>query len=159
MPHIHELKDFTTSAFIMHPTKPELLFLLHRKLGKWLQPGGHVELDENPLQALYHELEEETGLCPDEYAIIEPFEGPRPSGNSIRLPLPLYLNEHPFNETHNHIDLCYLVRAKTDRLTDNPDGAAAIGWLDLEAIDKLYQEGQMFEDTWYLCHWIADRHF
>ncbi len=52
MPHIHELYDFTASAYILHPTESKILLLLHKKLGKWLQPGGHIELSEDPLQAL-----------------------------------------------------------------------------------------------------------
>jgi 8-oxo-dGTP pyrophosphatase MutT (NUDIX family) len=56
MPHIHEKYDFTVSAMIMHHSEPKLGLHFHKKLRKWLQAGGHIELHEDPLQALEHEL-------------------------------------------------------------------------------------------------------
>jgi 8-oxo-dGTP pyrophosphatase MutT (NUDIX family) len=156
MAHIHELYDYTTSAFILHPTEKKILLLHHKKLNKWLQPGGHVELHENPLQALQHELEEEAGLTPNDYTIIEPADHPRPSGNNVVLPLPFYFNEHLFTSesNHRHIDICYLARAHTSKLTDSPDGAHAIAWLTLEEIRAKHVEDLLFTDTLEICEWI-----
>ena len=156
MAHIHELYDFTTSAFIMHPTDPKLLLLHHIKLNSWLQPGGHIELDENPLQALHHELQEETGLLPADYDIIEPADHPVTTGTSITLPLPFYVSDHRFNDTHRHIDSSYLIRSRTETITVTPDGAHAIGWLTLEEIRSKHAEGVMFDDTLQICEWIFE---
>lgn len=158
MAHIHELYDFTVSAFIIHPAEPRLLLLHHNKIGKWLQPGGHIELNEDPLQALQHELLEETGLTPDDYTIIESAERPQPSGNSKVLPLPFYFNVHPFNDLHKHIDICYLAKSKTARLTNNPDGASDIQWLNIDGIRKKYSAGLLFDDTLNVCEWILARY-
>lgn len=160
MPHIHELYDFTTSAFVIHPREKKLLLLFHTKLQKWLQPGGHVELNENPLQALHHELEEETGLTPNDYVIIEPAESPNVSGENTKLPLPFYFNEHPMGNkpSHKHIDICYLAKSTTDKLTENPDGATKIGWFFEYEIKDLYRKGDMFKDTLEICEWIFDKH-
>lgn len=159
MPHIHELYDFTTSAFIMHPTQPKILLIYHTKLQKWLQPGGHIELNENPLQALTHELQEETGLTPTDYTILQQAEQPDPKGGNRVLPLPFYFNEHNFNDTHKHIDICYLAKAKTTKLTNNPDGATAIGWYTIPEILDFCKKGQMFTETANICKWIAKKHF
>ena len=35
---------------------------LHKRLGIWLQPGGHIDSGETPWQAALHETREETGL-------------------------------------------------------------------------------------------------
>ena len=32
---------FTASAFVLSPRRDQLLLILHKKLGLWLQPGGH----------------------------------------------------------------------------------------------------------------------
>ena len=154
MGHIHELYDFTASAFIIHPSQPKLLLLHHKKLNSWLQPGGHVELNENPLQALQHELLEETGLTPNDYTILEPAASPITSGTSITLPLPFYVSDHRFDDVHRHIDLCYLVKSHTDKLTSLPDGAHSIGWLALEDIRLKHKNGEMFIDTLEICEWI-----
>lgn len=55
---------FTASAFVLREggTGLEILLLLHRKLGLWLQPGGHADGCENLAQVAEQELKEETGL-------------------------------------------------------------------------------------------------
>ncbi|MEC9365812.1 MAG: NUDIX domain-containing protein, partial [Chloroflexota bacterium] len=34
----------------------------HPKIKLWLPPGGHVEADEDPVEAVLREIKEETGL-------------------------------------------------------------------------------------------------
>lgn len=52
---------FTASAFVVH--KGHLLLIWHRKLLRWLQPGGHVDPEDTDLQAAaVRELAEETGI-------------------------------------------------------------------------------------------------
>jgi 8-oxo-dGTP diphosphatase len=67
MAHIHigenEI-DLTVSAFIVRKFPDDswrLLVHRHKKLGKLLQKGGRVELNETPWEAITHELEEESG--------------------------------------------------------------------------------------------------
>jgi 8-oxo-dGTP pyrophosphatase MutT (NUDIX family) len=62
---------FTASAFILSPSREELLLILHAKLGLWLQPGGHVEdSDEDLLAAARREAAEEVGL--DDLQLLSP---------------------------------------------------------------------------------------
>jgi len=60
MAHIHEKIDFTVAIFVVHDAR--VLLILHRKLGKWLPLGGHIELDEDPEIAALREAKEESGL-------------------------------------------------------------------------------------------------
>lgn len=54
---------FTASAFVVLEARGALLLHLHRKLGLWLQPGGHFEpSDDSVLGAVRRELAEETGI-------------------------------------------------------------------------------------------------
>ena len=39
-----------------------MLLIFHKRLQKWLPPGGELQPDETPLEAAKRELEEETGL-------------------------------------------------------------------------------------------------
>ena len=157
MAHIHEMIDFTTSAFVLHPTEKKLLLLKHRKIGKWLQPGGHIELDENPWEALKHELLEETGLALNKCELLLQTSQPNARGSEV-LPLPFHINQHPFNEKHQHIDLCYLLRANTQTLTEKPDGADAIKWLSRTEIKKLNTDQELFDGTYDICEWIFKRY-
>src|SRR5687768_10285144 len=42
---------FTASAFVTTRARDALLLVLHKKLGIWVQPGGHVEPEDGSLQA------------------------------------------------------------------------------------------------------------
>ena len=49
-------------AFVVNPQGKIFLMKSDKWLGKWVVPGGHVELDETLEQALHREVKEETGL-------------------------------------------------------------------------------------------------
>ncbi|HKP60355.1 MAG TPA: NUDIX domain-containing protein [Polyangiales bacterium] len=56
----------TASAFVLDRARAEVLLILHGKLGRWLQPGGHVDPeDSSVLAAARREVLEETGLVVD----------------------------------------------------------------------------------------------
>jgi 8-oxo-dGTP pyrophosphatase MutT (NUDIX family) len=50
----------TASGIVL--SKDCMLMVRHPFLGKWLQPGGHVDCDEMPQQAAMREVEEEAGI-------------------------------------------------------------------------------------------------
>ncbi len=54
---------FTASAFVLSPDRRDLILIHHKKLGIWLQPGGHVEATDADLaSAARREVAEEVGL-------------------------------------------------------------------------------------------------
>ncbi len=53
----------TASAVILDPRRSEMLLVLHAKVRRWLQPGGHCELgDESLAAAARREASEESGI-------------------------------------------------------------------------------------------------
>jgi 8-oxo-dGTP pyrophosphatase MutT (NUDIX family) len=54
---------FTASAFVLSPDRRALILIHHRKLGIWVQPGGHVDATDPDLEsAARREVAEEVGL-------------------------------------------------------------------------------------------------
>src|SRR5438045_3238802 len=52
----------TGSAWIVDADAAQVLLLHHRKLDRWLQPGGHCDGDSDVLRVALREAREETGL-------------------------------------------------------------------------------------------------
>lgn len=142
MGHIHSDSeyDFTVSAFIVH--KNRVLLLLHHKLHLWLPAAGHIELNETPIESLYREIEEETGLTKAHLSLITPFKdnlsfGVDPYENQI-LPLPFDLHTHTVTEAgHRHIDLTYLFTSDTEAVQKEENGALELRWFTLKEIETL----------------------
>lgn len=111
MPHIHEQYDFVVSLLIVY--KGKVLLVNHPRYDKWLSPGGHVELDEDPEQTIYREAQEETGL---EIELLTEKPGIDSPGTKF-LPTPNYFDVHDANPPHKHIGLVYFARAKSDAAT------------------------------------------
>lgn len=132
MSHIHDRYDFVVTAFLVHEKR--VLLVHHKELDQWLPVGGHIELDEDPDEALFREIEEETGLTPDDIEImntkpVEQFAGVKflftPSGVDV----------HPIDEDHYHIALRYIARAKTDKVRLAEREHHAIAWVREDELD------------------------
>ena len=55
-------REHVGTVYIVNPDTREFLLIFHRKLGRWLPPGGHVEEHENNVQAAIREAKEELGI-------------------------------------------------------------------------------------------------
>ena len=154
MGHIHKLYDFTVSAFIVYNDR--ILLLYHKKLNTWLQPGGHIELDEDPEQALYREIEEETSLKRSDLELIELATTRPKSPTSKSLPIPFDLNVHPFGEhpTHKHIDLCYLIQSTTNVINQNITESSDLRWFSKEEITVM--KAELLPDIYERCMFVFD---
>lgn len=91
----------TASSVVFDLRTGTILLHLHRRLDRWLQPGGHVEPGERPEDAAVRETLEETGV-----AATHPASGP----------VVLHLDEHPGPDAHIHLDLRYLLLADRSML-------------------------------------------
>lgn len=54
---------FTASSFVLSPDGASVLLILHGKLHRWLQPGGHIDPEDlDVLAAAKREVAEEVGI-------------------------------------------------------------------------------------------------
>jgi 8-oxo-dGTP pyrophosphatase MutT (NUDIX family) len=117
---------FTASAFVIDDACERVCLVAHAKLGRLLQPGGHVEPSDATLEAAaLREAQEETAL---ELAFHP--EAPRPFDLDIH-PIP----ERPGEPAHFHLDVRYLVVGSGEPC----DGAAwhPIGEAGDESVGRL----------------------
>lgn len=123
MSHINELIDWTVEVFIVHKNKVLLRF--HDKYKIWLSVGGHIEPNEDPLEAAVRETKEEVGLDVEIYNKLLPFYEEDESYKEL-IP-PFFLNIHKISESHRHIALTYFARAESDKISEQPKEKSG-GW-------------------------------
>ncbi len=58
----HTAGHITGSAWLLNPDGSKALLTLHRKLGRWLQPGGHADGCPDTLATALREATEESGI-------------------------------------------------------------------------------------------------
>ena len=103
VPHLVEPYDealglvhVTASAIVVSDAGDKVALHLHKRLGMWLQPGGHIDAGETPAQGALREAEEETGL---------------PVRHEDGTGLFVHVDVHAGPKGHTHHDLRYVVRA------------------------------------------------
>lgn len=112
---------FTASAFVVDETGARTCLVEHAKLGRLLQPGGHVEPDDGSLEeAALREAREETAL----ELHLHP-TAPRPFDLDIHA-----IPARPGEPAHFHLDVRYLLVGRGEpcaRAAWHPIGAAHEG--------------------------------
>jgi len=88
----------TASAIVVDAGTTCTVLHRHRRLGMWLQPGGHIDPGEDPRAAAVREATEETGLT---VGHVDP----------DRL---LHVDVHEGGRGHLHLDLRWLLVAEVE---------------------------------------------
>jgi 8-oxo-dGTP pyrophosphatase MutT (NUDIX family) len=97
----------------------------HRKLGRWMQPGGHLDPAEEPAEAAVRECREETGL-----SVTHPWGEPRL----------VHLDVHAAAAGHVHIDLRYLVEGPDAPPEPEPGESQEVAWVSWDEAEALADE-------------------
>lgn len=163
MPHIHKNPgehDHTASAFIVRTDMEEPCLLLHKhkKLGVLLQPGGHVELNENPWQAICHEIVEETGYELSQLKTLQPKIRMKTLSGAILHPIPVCPNTHNFDAegNHKHTDEGYVFIADGDPTGQPEEGESSdIRWVSLKELSDL-KENEIFDNVREVAEFVLD---
>lgn len=115
----------TASALVLDANRERALLTHHRKLGRWLQLGGHCDGDANLAHAALRECVEESGI-PDLSVI----------------PTPLDLDIHtiparPGEPEHLHYDTRFVVLAPPGAVEVASDESHALRWIAPRDLDEL----------------------
>jgi 8-oxo-dGTP pyrophosphatase MutT (NUDIX family) len=114
---------FTASAFVWSPDRSALLLVLHGKLHRWLQPGGHFDPGEDdPIVAARREVLEEVGVVAD--------------GEQELFDVDVHvIPARGLDPEHRHYDLRVLLHARDWNFRAGSDAREA-KWVPLDAIGE-----------------------
>jgi 8-oxo-dGTP pyrophosphatase MutT (NUDIX family) len=135
-------KEFTASVYLINNQK--VLLIYHRKLQKWLPPGGHVEADETPVEAARREVMEETGLT-IEIISQENLSIDCWNAKSIERPYLCLLEEIPpygNAPAHQHVDFIFVGRP-----LEESSSSFSYRWFSWDNLQDLQPDVDIFKET------------
>lgn len=147
-------KHYTITIWIITKEEPKKVLLLHhKKFNMWVQPGGHIEPNENPIQAAIREVKEETQIN------IEPYiQKGKNFFETTLLPSPLLFLEEPipaYKDTpaHFHLDFIYKIEIPYQHAIHTKTESHDIGWFTYEESLSL----NLFESTRFMMKKLLHR--
>lgn len=151
-------REYTATVYIVQDEKVLLIF--HKKLKKWLPPGGHLEENELPTEGAIREAFEETGLQIKLIAEENVWIEKRFNCQSMQRPylclvenLPQIGNMPP----HQHIDLIYVGEPIGGNLKLNDNETDDVKWFSINEIEDLEDDIFIFGDTKVIaCHILKE---
>lgn len=136
----------TGSAWLLDPTGEKVLLTRHRKLGKWLQLGGHADGNPDVLEVALREAREESGI-----ADIVPISKKTFDVDVHRIPA------RGGEPEHDHYDIRFLLRVSGDatfRVSDESDDLAWVSKSELptlesdESVLRMHRKWQKLDVVW-----------
>lgn len=113
----------TASGLIIDPLQQRVLLTLHPKVGRWLQTGGHCEIDDvSVASAALREAYEESGII----------------GLTLLSDSPIRLDAHAIDCRKDggtiHFDMQFVVLAPRDALTIMSDESDDLQWFGIDQL-------------------------
>ena len=121
---------FTGSAWIVSPDRSKILMTHHKKLGKWIQLGGHADGENDLLKVALREAKEESGI--QQFKVL--------SKKIFDLDIHA-IPQHNFEPGHLHYDIRFLFEADpTGEAVIISDESHDVTWIPLEDVAKINPE-------------------
>lgn len=130
---------FTTSLWVVNPSRTKVLMIYHNIYNSWSWVGGHADGDEDLQAVAMRELTEETGVQRAEFVSEEIFslESLTVDGHEKR---------GAYVSSHLHLNVTYLVVVEEEeKLMIKPDENSGVKWFAIEEIEKVCSEKWLYE--------------
>jgi len=118
----------TGSAWIVSHDQRQCLLVHHRKLNRWLQPGGHADGQADVADVALREAHEETGLV-DLELIAEPLDV-----DVHLIPARLDSDGNQLEDAHEHHDIRFLLIAAPGQQLVLSDESHEVRWFTREDV-------------------------
>lgn len=130
--------DFVATGYVLTPDHDKVLLIFHKKLGKWLPPGGHLDRNELPHMGALREIFEETGV--HARIIDASYDLTLTDLTESQLPTPHFMLHEVIPATHKeemhmHIDFIYVMEAQEVPLTVAEAEVGQAGWFTRDQVD------------------------
>lgn len=149
------LRHFTATAFVIN-SKKECLLMWHKRLQRWMPPGGHVDENEMPEDTARRECKEETGLDVEIIGDTQPdlFADNSHEGRMLIKPIAMLLEEIPESKergesAHQHMDFLFIAKPLDENqvLKLEETEGSDMRWFNKSEIEKLNAETEIFTNV------------
>lgn len=131
LPHGH----ISGSAWVVNPDRSCVVLLHHRKLGLWLQPGGHADNNHDIIEVALNEAAEESGADPREVRLL--------SEDIFDVDVHL-VQETAREPRHWHYDIRFLMELDDGLHLPGNDESHAVAWVPLHEVMRLNNMRSMY---------------
>lgn len=146
---------YVSTGYIYDQINARFLLIQHKKLGKWLAPGGHLEEGEEPHTGALREVWEEIG---QRGQILDLLVAPQVVTASVpQLPAPFCILSEtiPANsreDEHIHIDFVYVIEIDPAAALSLSEAEIALArWFTIDEIEAL----DTYENVRQVCKAIS----
>jgi 8-oxo-dGTP pyrophosphatase MutT (NUDIX family) len=108
----------TGSAWVVNRGRTRVFLVLHRKLGRWLNPGGHADGDGDLAAVGLREAQEESGLASVRLLSTEIYDFDRH-----------WIPDHKGTPGHHHYDFRFLCEADDEEPLRISEESLELAWV------------------------------
>ena len=123
----------TGSAWVVSEDRSRCLLTLHKKLGRWLQLGGHADGEPRIERVVLREVREESGM--------RTLDLRRPDGVLVPLDVDVHtIPAHGGEPPHEHHDVRFLVVAGSGQELVRSDESTDLRWFEMQGLERVVGE-------------------